>query len=537
MGMQENESTDEHRYTQIYSEYNEVRRIGYSGYRSICNIIFNISFIRVHLCSSVVAIMKALMIQGTAAGVGKSVLVAGLCRLLARNGVSVAPFKPQNMINNAAVTIDGGEIGRAQALQALACGIEPTVHMNPVLIKPEADGQAQLVVRGQVVGKLQAKHFRQDRIGWMQMVLDSFAELQSQYDVVIIEGAGSPAEPNLRESDIANMGFAEAADVPVWLVGDIDCGGVFASLIGTLNIFSEPERQRVQALLINRFRGHLALLDDGLTWLEVHSGKKVAGVIPWLPLELPDEDAPYRLAEASKHADGELRIAVITYPCMSNLDDLDPLAAEAPVALRLVESPEQLQPADLVILPGSKHVVADLDWLRQRGFVTALQAHLRYGGKVLGICGGMQMLGREIIDEAGVENAVTAAGLGWLNMSTRMQSEKTLKWVEATARWPQAVPVSGYEIHYGDNNPDEKLFPFSHRSADGQVWGTYLHGLFASGPFRRVWLAEMGVSSETANNHEQRVMASLDLLADTLERVLDPVLLEPLLRRRACQSH
>ncbi len=473
--------------------------------------------------------MKALMIQGTASGVGKSVLVAGLCRLLARNGVSVAPFKPQNMSNNAAVTVNGGEIGRAQALQAFACGIKPTVDMNPVLLKPEADCTSQLVVCGKVVGKLESANFREEREQWLGTVLESFNRLRDAYDVILVEGAGSPAEPNLRAGDIANMGFAEAADIPVWLVGDIDCGGVFASLTGTLNILSDSERNRVEALLINRFRGHLALLDDGLTWLEARSGKKVAGVVPWLPLELPEEDAPYRLAEASNDVDGELRIAVITYPRMSNFDDLDPLAAESSVSLRLINHPDQLQPVDLVILPGSKHVVADLEWLRQRGFVTALQKHLRYGGKVLGICGGMQMLGRQIIDEAGVENAGTVTGLGWLEMTTCMQVEKTLKLVESTARWPQAVPVSGYEIHYGDDDPDEDIFPFSHCSDDRQIWGTYLHGLFASGAFRKAWLAEMGVSSEAENNHEQRVMASLDLLADTLEQAIKPELLVPLL--------
>ena len=473
--------------------------------------------------------MNALMIQGTASGVGKSVLVAGLCRLLARNGVRVAPFKPQNMSNNAAVTVDGGEIGRAQALQAFACAIEPMVHMNPVLLKPEADCRSQLVVRGRVVGKLESVKFREDRAQWLSMVLESFELLRSQYDVIIVEGAGSPAEPNLREGDIANMGFAEAADIPVWLVGDIDCGGVFASLTGTLAIFSESERARVEALLINRFRGYLALLDDGLTWLEEKSGKKVAGVVPWLPLELPEEDAPYRLGQAGVDGNGQFNIAVVIFPRASNLDDLDPLAAEEGVSLRLVNRPDQMQPADLVILPGSKHVVADLEWLREHGFEEALQKHLRYGGKILGICGGMQMLGSEIVDETGVESSGSVAGLGWLDVTTCMQPEKTLKRVEATARWPQAVPVNGYEIHYGDDHPDANLFPFSHCSDDGQVWGTYLHGLFSSGEFRRAWLSEMGVACDASDNHEKRVLASLELLADTLEQVIDRHLLQPLL--------
>ena len=476
------------------------------------------------------------MLQGTASGVGKSVLVAGLCRLLARNGVRVAPFKPQNMSNNAAVTVDGGEIGRAQALQAFACGIEPSVDMNPVLLKPETDCTSQLVVLGRVVGRLESARFREDRKQWLDMVLASFERLKAQYDVVIVEGAGSPAEPNLREGDIANMGFAEAADIPVWLVGDIDCGGVFASLTGTLNILSETERARVGALLINRFRGYLALLDDGLDWLEANSGKRVAGVIPWLPLQLPEEDAPYRLGKAGGNPGGKYHIAVIAYPRMSNLDDLDPLAAEPGVSLRLINRPGQLKPADMVILPGSKHAAADLDWLREQGFVPVLQSHLRYGGRILGICGGMQMLGRAIVDDAGVENTGTVAGLGWLDMTTRMQSEKTLKRVEAMSRWPVAEPVSGYEIHYGDDHPDEAIFPFSHRSADGQVWGTYLHGLFAGGAFRKAWLAGMGVDVSDAGDHDERVMASLDLLADAMQEALSPDLLEPLLAGRSCRE-
>ena len=467
------------------------------------------------------------MIQGTASGVGKSVLVAGLCRLLERNGVSVAPFKPQNMSNNAAVTIDGGEIGRAQALQAFACGIEPSVHMNPVLLKPEAHGTARLVVRGKVVGTLRSARFREERQQWLETVLESFSILQTQYDVVLVEGAGSPAEPNLRAGDIANMGFAEAADIPVWLVGDIDCGGVFASLTGTLNIFSDSERARVKALLINRFRGHLALLEDGLTWLERQSGKKVAGVVPWLPLHLPEEDAPYRLATGYAHpAPDGFNIAVIAYPCLSNIDDLDPLFDEPSVSLRLINRPDQLQPADLVILPGSKHVAADLDWLHEHGFVAALQKHLRYGGKILGICGGMQMLGKEVMDKTGVEHSDSISGLGWLDITTRMQPEKTLKRIETLACWPEQVPVTGYEIHYGDDHPDATLFPFSHRSDDGLVLGTYLHGLFASGQFRRVWLAEMGLTTESDEDHAHRVMTSLDLLADALEQAIAPELLE-----------
>ncbi len=484
--------------------------------------------------------MNALMIQGTASGVGKSVLVAGLCRLLARNGISVAPFKPQNMSNNAAVTIDGGEIGRAQALQALACGIEPTVDMNPVLIKPEADQTAQLIVRGKVVGQLQAKRFRKDRIGWLDTVLESFNRLQAQYDVVIIEGAGSPAEPNLREGDIANMGFAEAADVPVWLVGDIDCGGVFAALKGSLDILSESERGRVKALLINRFRGNLSLLDDALTWLESETNKPVAGVIPYLSLELPEEDAPYRHialpapSSISPLTSRMFHIAVIAYPHLSNHDDIDPLAAEAGIKLRFVRSATELQPAELIILPGSKHVSSDLDWLRDSGFEPALKKHLRYGGRILGICGGMQMLGN-VIDDEGIEGG-SATALGWLPFSTTMQAEKTLRRIDQPSSYPVGFRVTGYEIHHGASDEDLGLFPFAACSDDRQVWGTYVHGLFEQGAFRQAWLASVGFQASNGIDQRERTLASLDLLADALERELNSDLLAPLLSTRLMQD-
>ncbi len=474
--------------------------------------------------------MKALMIQGTASGVGKSVLVAGLCRLLARNGVRVAPFKPQNMSNNAAVTADGGEIGRAQALQAMACGLEPVVDMNPVLIKPEADERAQLIVRGRPAGCLHARRFREVRRALLTTVMTSFERLRAGFDVVLVEGAGSPAEPNLRRGDIANMGFAEAADAPVWLVGDIDRGGVFAALKGTLDVLSPSERARVRALVINRFRGHRALLDDALQWVEREAGKPVAGVIPWLALDLPEEDAPYRHAARGTDDGDVFHVAVIAYPRMSNHDDVDPLAAEAGVNLRFVREPERLQPADVVILPGSKHVVSDLAWLRAQGFAPALARHLRHGGRVLGICGGMQMLG-QVIRDAGVEGG-NAEGLGWLPVETVMRPEKTLRRVDAWAEWPERVRVSGYEIHHGRTEGGDALFPFAARSADGQAWGTYVHGLFEQGSFRRAWLRAMGHAGGDGEDHRTRVLASLDRLADALEHHLRPEMLAPLLHRR-----
>ncbi len=469
----------------------------------------------------------ALMVQGTASGVGKSVLVAGLCRLLARRGVRVVPFKPQNMSNNAAVTIDGGEIGRAQALQALACGLEPTTAMNPVLIKPEADHRAQLIVRGRPAGRLRASRFREERASLLAEVMRAFDELCGTYDVVIVEGAGSPAEPNLRRGDIANMGFAEAADLPVWLVGDIDRGGAFAALKGTLDLLSDSERARVRALLINRFRGDRALLAEALDWLVRESGKPLAGVIPWLPLELPEEDAPYRHRGGVVGGDGVFRIAVIAFPRISNHDDFDPLAAEAGVALRFVRDPSEVAPADLLILPGSKHVVSDLLWLRERGFVAEIHRHLRYGGTLLGICGGMQMLGTRIADRGGVEGAC-GEGLGLLPLMTEMAAEKVVRRVDRQACWPEDVPVIGYEIHHGRSDGDEALFPFAARSEDGRVMGSYLHGLFDSGPFRRAWLRAVGFSGSDGVDQTERIMASLDRLADVLERELDPELLAPL---------
>ncbi len=474
--------------------------------------------------------MKTLMIQGTASGVGKSVLVAGLCRLLARKGIKVAPFKPQNMSNNAAVTADGGEIGRAQALQAMACGIKPTVDMNPVLIKPEADHQAQLIVRGKATGRLQAKRFRQDRIILLDTVLESFELLKNEYDVVIIEGAGSPAEPNLREGDIANMGFAEAADVPVWLVGDINRGGVFASLKGSLDILSSSERTRVQALLINGFRGSHELLADALTWLEDETQKPLAGVIPWLPLELPEEDSPFRHQNGHGHNlvnTEKFNIAIIAYPRMSNHDDIDPLAAEEAVDVRFVRSPQDIQPADMIVLPGSKHVSSDLMWLKEQGFEQVLEKHLRYSGQILGICGGLQMLGNAIHDD-GVEGC-SIRGLGLLNISTTMGKEKVLRQVDEQAIFPKKTRVTGYEIHHGISDINEDLFPFATYSADQQVWGTYIHGLFEQGEFRSAWLSSMGVASDSITQNE-RTMASLDALADALEEELAPELLAPLLQ-------
>ena len=345
---------------------------------------------------------NALMIQGTASGVGKSLMVAGLCRLLARSGVKVAPFKPQNMSNASAACPTGGEIGRAQALQAFACGLEPTVDMNPVLLKPEADRRAQLVVSGQVRGTLMANRFREDREGLLGEVLAAFTRLSREYDYVLVEGAGSPAEPNLRVGDIANMGFAQAASVPVWLVGDIDRGGVFASLLGTMDALDEPDRQLVEALVVNRFRGDASLLGDACVWLEERTGRSLLGCVPYVfDLALPEEDALYSFREGGRDSQqegcpAELRVGAIHYPRASNTADLDPFAADPRIDFCWLGGPESLTGLDLVVLPGSKAVAADLSWLRQHGWVEALERHVRYGGRVLGVCGGLQMLGERI---------------------------------------------------------------------------------------------------------------------------------------------
>ncbi|MCG8589576.1 MAG: cobyric acid synthase [Proteobacteria bacterium] len=481
--------------------------------------------------------MSALMIQGTASGVGKSLLTAGLCRLLARSGVRVAPFKPQNMSNNAAVCPGGGEIGRAQALQAFAAGLEPSVDMNPVLIKPEGDRRAQLVVGGRATGVLQAERFRESRAPLLPLALAAFERLRKAHDFVLVEGAGSPAEPNLRRGDLANMGFAEAADIPVWLVGDIDRGGVFAALLGTLAVLDAPDRRRVEALVVNGFRGAREALGDGVAWLARRAERPVLGVVPRLPdLRLPDEDAPYGQLETQgrdvRTADaGRIRVGVVHTPTASNLTDLDALSLEPGLEVVLVRHPQQLWGFDLVVLPGAKAVVRDLAWLRETGFVPALEQHLRYGGRALGICGGLQMLGASIDDPHGVEGGHSAKGLGWLPLHTSLQPEKALRLVAGRARWPEALPFEGYEIHAGRGGGRPEWYPFHEVSDDRRVFGTYVHGLFDRADYRRaVFRTWFGTRTE-GEDLERRWRRDLDLLADTLSRELDLSLLESRLGR------
>lgn len=475
----------------------------------------------------------ALMIQGTASGVGKSLLVAGLGRLLARSGVSVAPFKPQNMSNASAACPSGGEIGRAQALQAFACGLEPAVDMNPVLLKPEGDRRAQLVVLGRVRGTLMANRFREDREELLPEVLAAFDRLGQEYDCVLVEGAGSPAEPNLRVGDIANMGFAQAASVPVWLVGDIDRGGVFASLHGTMDALDHPDRRLVEALVINRFRGDASLLGEACIWLEERTQRPLLGCVPYVfDLALPEEDAPYSFREGGRNSQQEgfpteLRVGAIHYPRASNTADLDPFAADPRIDFCWFGGPESLTGFDLVVLPGSKSVAADLSWLRQYGWVEALERHVRYGGRVLGVCGGLQMLGERIFDPLGIEGPMETQGLGWLPVEAELKSEKLVRTVAGRASWPKEVDFSGYEIRHGESLPEPMLYPFAARSADGRVMGTYMHGLFDQAEYRHAVLEEwLGWKASPGEDLQDRWQRDLDRLADALRDNLNLSLLE-----------
>lgn len=479
--------------------------------------------------------MNAIMIQGTASGVGKSLLVAGLCRLLARSGVRVAPFKPQNMSNASSACASGGEIGRAQALQAFASGIEPTVDMNPVLIKPEADNVAQLVVCGTVRGKLMAGRFKEDRGALLPEVLAAFNRLRHSHEWVVVEGAGSPAEPNLRESDIANMGFARAAGVPVWLTGDIDRGGVFAALLGTMEALDLQDRSLVEAMIINRFRGEASLLGNVFKWLENRTDTPVLGWLPYFrDLGLPEEDTPYTGMDRSRaHPEPRegtrLRIAGIHYPRASNTTDLDPFLNDPDMDFAWLREPPDLTSRhgwDLVVLPGSKSTSADLAWLKECGWPQALERHLRYGGRVLGICGGAQMLGRHILDPEGIEGPASTPGVGWLAIETEMRPDKRVLPITARASWPSEVPFTGYEIRHGQSNEDSELYPFCARSDDGRIMGTFIHGLFDDGAYRSAVLAAwMNWKSNSQENVTERWNRDLDRIADAMTENLDLSLL------------
>ena len=484
--------------------------------------------------------MPTLMVQGTTSDAGKSLLVTALCRWLARQGVRVAPFKPQNMALNSAVTTDGGEIGRAQAVQAQACGLEPHTDMNPVLLKPNTDTGAQVIIHGHAVANMNARDYHDYKRVAQAAVLESYQRLATRYDAVIVEGAGSPAEINLRHHDIANMGFAEAVDCPVILVADIDRGGVFAHLVGTLELLSETERQRVVGFVINRFRGDIALLQPGLDWLEQHTGKPVLGVLPYLRgLHLEAEDAVIT-HQAEKHGK-VLQVVVPVLPRISNHTDFDPLRLHPQVNLRFIGPDEVISAADLIILPGSKSVRADLAWLREHGWDTAIHRHLRYGGKVIGICGGFQMLGKHIHDPYGLEgDAGSGHGLGLLDVETTLERDKQLRNGRGTLALAHA-PVTGYEIHAGATTGPALARPavhLEHRcdgalSGDGQILATYLHGLFESPPARTALLAWSGLDdAQTIDYHAQRE-ASIERLADAVAAHLDTARLRSIFKQVA----
>lgn len=473
--------------------------------------------------------IKTLMIQGTTSDAGKSTLVAALCRILKNRGISVVPFKPQNMALNSAVTIDGGEIGRAQALQAQAAGLQPHTDMNPILIKPTSDTRAQIIVQGRAITDMDAAVYHDYKTQAMGYVLDSYQRLQQQYDVILVEGAGSPAEINLRERDIANMGFAEAVDCSVILIADIDRGGVFAHLVGTLELLSESERQRVIGFVINRFRGDPDLLQSGLDWLEQKTGKPVLAVIPYLHgLYLDAEDA---LTASSPTADAQFNVAVVALPRISNHTDFDPLRLHPEVNFQWVGPNQPLPSCDLVIIPGSKNTRADLDFLRAQGWDNDIQRHLRYGGKVIGICGGFQMLGEMIHDPEGVESIPGASvGLGYFALQTELMRDKVLQQRQGVL-WDKQTPVAGYEIHTGISCGEALLRPACYLdkggepvpegaiSEDNAILGTYLHGLFDQ-PDALIQLlswAGMATASTTRVDISQQRETSIERLAKATE--------------------
>jgi len=537
---------------------------------------------------------KMLMVQGTTSDAGKSTLVAGLCRLFARRGVRVAPFKPQNMALNSAVTIDGGEIGRAQALQAVACGLPLHTDFNPVLLKPSSDTGAQIIVQGKALDQMEAEAFfglyreggtgkQGYRVKAMSAVLDSFSRLRRDYELVLVEGAGSPAEINLREGDIANMGFAEAVDCPVIIIADIDKGGVFAHLVGTLALLSDSEQARVKGFVINRFRGDIALLQSGLDWLEQYTNKPVLGVLPYLhDLHLDAEDAlaaPLMASSAESSAEqaskSKFKVLVLVFPRISNHTDLDPLRLNPLIEFSYVSVQTQSQfksdrldfpQADLIILPGSKNVRADLDFIREQGWDVAIKRHLRYGGKVLGLCGGYQMLGLLIDDPLGVEGRIgESEGLGLLPLVTELKTNKVLRQVSGNlSLLGERAPVEGYEIHCGQSlvlntNTQEKADAqpislsvkeaFGKSSAsklragqsnagesksepaefvadglvsdDGQIFGTYLHGLFDSPQACALILKWAGMERAEPVDINAIREQQLERFADQLEQDLD----------------
>ena len=480
--------------------------------------------------------MSTLMVQGTTSDAGKSTLVTALCRWLTREGVRVVPFKPQNMALNSAVTAEGGEIGRAQAVQAQAAGLAPHTDMNPVLLKPNSDTGAQVIIHGRAVTSMNAVAYHDYKAIAMQAVLASHRRLSAEYPVVMVEGAGSPAEINLRAGDIANMGFAEAVDCPVILIADINRGGVFAHLVGTLELLSETEQARVKGFIINRFRGDIALLQPGLDWLEQRTGKPVIGVLPYvMDLHLEAEDGIDQ--RQTDKADQVLRVVVPVLPRISNHTDFDPLRLHPQVDLQFVGPGQPIPAADLIILPGSKSVRSDLAYLRANGWDTAINRHLRYGGKLLGICGGLQMLGEQVHDPLGLEGtAGSSAGLGLLAFSTELAAEKQLRNVRGHLALENAE-VCGYEIHAGVTTGVALERPAVQledgrcdgaQSADGKIFGTYLHGLFESPAACSALLRWAGLQDVQSVDYHALRERDIERLADLVQNHLDTGLLRQL---------
>lgn len=473
---------------------------------------------------------KTLMVQGTTSDAGKTTLVAALCRILKNRDISVVPFKPQNMALNSAVTIDGGEIGRAQALQAQAAGLLPHTDMNPILIKPTSDTRAQIIVQGRAITDMDAAVYHDYKTQAMGYVLDSYARLQQQYDVILVEGAGSPAEINLRDRDIANMGFAEAVDCPVILIADIDRGGVFAHLVGTLELLSESERNRVVGFVINRFRGDMGLLQSGLDWLEQKTGKPVLGVIPYLQgLYLDAEDA---LTQDAQKGDAKFRVAVLALPRISNHTDFDPLRLHPQIHFQWIGPNQTIPPCDLLIIPGSKNTRADLQFLRTQGWDQQIQKHLRYGGKLMGICGGFQMLGDVIHDPQGLESSPgSSAGLGLFALQTTLEPHKVLQ-QRTGFLWNKSSVVNGYEIHCGIskgaalNSPacylqsNQGLDPEGAISSDGHILGTYIHGLFDNPEVLAELVNWAGLANAQVLDINQQRELSIERLAEATEQAL-----------------
>ena len=474
--------------------------------------------------------MSALMIQGCTSDAGKSTLVAALCRLLHRQGYSVAPFKPQNMALSAAVTEDGGEIGRAQATQALACGLAPHSDMNPVLLKPTSDRKAQVIIRGKSIGHLGALDYHDYKSTAKTAVLDAWQSLTSQYDICLVEGAGSPAEINLRENDIANMGFAESVDIPVILIADIDKGGVFAHIIGTLACLSESEQARIKGFVINRFRGDIALLQSGLDWLEAKTAKPVLGVLPYImDLKLDEEDAVRR---PNRSDNALLKIRILRLPHISNHSDFTPLLNDPRLDVDYLSLDAPAVDADVLIIPGSKAVMNDLTQMNEHDWRNKLLRHLRYGGKVLAICGGFQMLGRQLLDPKKIESdRPTMTGLGIFDFATRWQSDKILQ--QRTGKLWSGAAMTGYEMHQGvssGNGLTQRPFAtFDDGSTDGaisedgKIIGTYCHGLFDHPDAYRGLIGWMGLTDENFHtiDHKQQQLAELDRLADMVEQRVD----------------